>query len=203
MTREIESEDFLQDFLEEFFLKDRKVFLWGEIDTGLSLRVVQQLKYLYNKDRENPIILYVNSGGGEVEAGLAIIDEITNIVKSGTEIWVVVQGQACSMGAYLLSAGTYSYATQNSTIMLHPIWGESVEENNNKLKRSVDFYTKKEEILFKSIAKKCNKTAPAKFKLLKEEIEKTLWLSADDAKKYGLINDIWQYEWEKQEKNID
>lgn len=192
-----------EEFLEEFFLKDRKVFLWGEINSESSLRVVQQLKFLYKTKDTRPIILYINSDGGEVEAALSIIDEINGIIKQKIEIWTVAQGQACSMAAYILASGTYCYATQNTTIMLHPVWGDAGEENNNKLKRSVDFYTQKEEQLFKIIAKKCGKTAPAKFKVLKEEIDKTLWLSAEQAKKYGLIDDMWQYEWEKAEEHIN
>lgn len=189
----------LGDFLDDFFLDERRIFLWGEINAETSLRTVQLLKFL-NVRNKKPIILYVNSSGGEVEAGLSIIDEINGIKKDGTEIWVVAQGQACSMAAFILVTGTYSYATENTTIMLHPMWGDTAEENNNKLKRSVDFYDKKEELLIKLVAKKSGKTTPSKFKILKEEIDKTLWLSAEQAKKYGIIDDIWQYEWEKDAK---
>lgn len=189
----------LDEFLDDFFIKERKIFLWGEINTETSLRTIQLLKFLNSKNKK-PIILYINSSGGEVEDGLSIIDEINGIKKEGTEIWVVAQGQACSMAAFILVAGTYSYATENTTIMLHPMWGDTAEENNNKLKRSVDFYDKKEELLIKLVAKKSGKTTPSKFKVLKEEIDKTLWLSAEQAKKHGIIDDIWQYEWEKEAK---
>ena len=189
----------LDEFLDDFFIKERKIFLWGELNTETSLRTIQLLKFLNSKNKK-PIILYINSSGGEVEDGLSIIDEINGIKKEGTEIWVVAQGQACSMAAFILVAGTYSYATENTTIMLHPMWGDTAEENNNKLKRSVDFYDKKEELLIKLVAKKSGKTTPSKFKVLKEEIDKTLWLSAEQAKKHGIIDDIWQYEWEKEAK---
>ena len=102
------------------FILRRRLFLWGEVNDESSLQLIKQLKYLYQKNSD-PIYLYINSYGGIVEDGLAIIDEMQGLMESGVEINTVAQGQACSMAAYILACGSYRYATANTTIMLHPV----------------------------------------------------------------------------------
>jgi ATP-dependent Clp protease protease subunit len=190
--------DKTKNFGRHFILR-RRLFLWGEVNDESSLQLIKQMKFLYQKNTD-PIYIYINSYGGVVEDGLAIIDEMRGLMELGVEINTVAQGQACSMAAYILACGSYRYATENTTIMLHPVWSDSDEGDNNRLKRSVDFYSRKEEMVIKLVAERCGRLSAAKFKQFKEDIDKSLWMTPLEAKRYGLIDDIYNYEWEKEEK---
>ena len=85
-------------------------------------------------------------------------------------------------------------------LLCYILWGDSEEGDNNRLKRSVDFYSRKEEMVIKLVAERCGRLSTAKFKQFKEDIDKSLWMTPLEAKKYGLIDDIYNYEWEKEEE---
>ena len=103
-------------------LKDRIVFVSGEIEDGMANAVVAQLLFLQAEDSEKEISMYVNSPGGSVTAGLAILDTM-RMVKCPVATYCV--GQAASMGAILLAAGEKGrrHALPNARIMIHQPWG--------------------------------------------------------------------------------
>ena len=108
--------------MEDSLLKNRIVFVNGEINGNTAYQVISQLLYLDSIGKED-ISLYVNSPGGEVNQGLAIIDTM-NLIKSDVATYCI--GEACSMGAIILSAGTKGkrYALPNAEVMIHqPIGG--------------------------------------------------------------------------------
>ncbi len=104
-------------------LKDRVIFLTGEVEDHMADLIVAQLLFLESEDPEKDIYLYINSPGGVVTAGLAIYDTIKYIRP---DVCTLCMGQACSMGSFLLSAGTKGkrFALPNSRIMIHqPLGG--------------------------------------------------------------------------------
>ena len=104
-------------------LKDRIIFLGTEIDDNVANAIVAQLLFLEAEDPEKDIIMYINSPGGVVTAGMAIYDTM-NYIKS--DVQTVCIGQAASMGALLLSAGAKGkrFALEHSRIMIHQPLGE-------------------------------------------------------------------------------
>ena len=106
-------------------LKDRILFISGEIDSHMADVVIAQLLFLNSEDKDKDISIYINSPGGSVTAGLAIFDTMRHINAPVSTICV---GQAASMGAFLLSAGENGkrFALPNSEIMIHqPLGGVS------------------------------------------------------------------------------
>ena len=104
-------------------LKDRIIFVSGEVEDGMANAIVAQLLFLDAQDNEKDIVMYINSPGGVITAGLAIYDTMRHI-KS--DVSTVCVGQAASMGAVLLSAGAKGkrYSLPNSRIMIHqPLGG--------------------------------------------------------------------------------
>jgi len=102
-------------------LKDRIIFLSGEINDNVASIIVSELLYLDAQNHED-IYLYINSPGGSVTAGLAIYDTM-NYIKS--DVRTIVIGMAASMGAFLLSSGTKGkrFATNNAEVMIHQVLG--------------------------------------------------------------------------------
>lgn len=103
-------------------LKDRIVLLFNEVNDDLAATVIAQLLYLESVDPEADIQLYINSPGGSVSAGLGIYDTMR---KLKCDVSTICVGSACSMGAFLLAAGTKGkrYALANSQVMIHQVLG--------------------------------------------------------------------------------
>ena len=99
-------------------LKDRIIFLGGEIEDNIANSIIAQLLFLDAQDKEKDIVMYINSPGGVVTSGLAIYDTMRHIKA---DVSTVCVGQAASMGAVLLSAGTKGkrYSLPNSRVMIH------------------------------------------------------------------------------------
>ena len=114
-------------------LKDRILFISGEIDSHMADVVIAQLLFLNSEDKDKDISIYINSPGGSVTAGLAIFDTMRHINAPVSTICV---GQAASMGAFLLSAGEKGkrFALPNSEIMIHqPLGGVSGQAEDIKI----------------------------------------------------------------------
>lgn len=187
----------------KILVNDRKLLLWGDINESISYKIIKALKILYKKDPTKPIKLYIHTDGGEVESGMTIVDEIRGIISCGGEVWTIAQGKAYSMGGIILAMGSQRYATPNSCIMLHPFSQDTDSDTIGQIKKSIDFTHKYQESILKLVAEACDKTGPVKFKKFRDDIEKTLWMTAAEAKKYGIIDDIWQYEWETEDKETN
>ena len=165
-------------------LKERIIFLTGPIDDNLSNLIVAQLLFLESEDPKADISLYINSPGGSVTAGLSILDTMNFIKPSVSTLCV---GQAASMGAVLLCAGDNKkrFCLSNSRVMIHQPLGSFQGQ-------ATDFEIQAKEIL--SIRKRLNeilsKNTGQTIKKIQSDTERDNFMNPDDAKKYGLIDEI-------------
>ncbi len=164
-------------------LKDRIIFLSGEINDNLASIVVSELLYLDSINHDD-IYLYINSPGGSVSSGLAIYDTM-NYIKS--EVRTIVIGMAASMGAFLLSSGTKGKrcALKNAEVMIHQVLGGAQGQ-------ATDIKIAAEHIL--KIKKKLNNilaynTGQPVSKIIKD-CERDNYMSSEEALKYGLIDEV-------------
>ena len=165
-------------------LKDRIIFLGEEINDAVASTVVAQLLFLESEDPGKDIHMYINSPGGSVTAGMAIYDTM-NYVKCDVSTTCI--GMAASMGAFLLSSGAKGkrYALPNAEVMIHqPLGGAQGQATEIQIAAEHILKTKKK--LNQILAD--NAGPPV------EEVEKDTdrdnWLSADEAKEYGLIDEV-------------
>ena len=164
-------------------LKDRIIILNGEIDETLGNLIVAQLLYLDSENNED-ISLYINSPGGSVSAGLAIYDTM-NFIKS--DVVTISIGMSASMGAFLLSSGTKGkrYSLPNSEIMIHqPLGGAKGQATEIKIAAQHILKTKDK------LNKILSKNTGNNLKIIENDTERDNYMSAEDAKNYGLIDKI-------------
>ena len=159
-------------------LKDRIIFLGEEVNETTASLVVAQLLFLESEDPNKDIQLYINSPGGMVTAGMAIYDTMQYIKCDVSTICI---GLAASMGAFLLAGGTKGkrYALPNAEVMIHqPSGGAKGQAAENILK------TKKKlnEILAANTGKP--------YDVVAADTERDYYMSAEEAKAYGLIDDV-------------
>jgi ATP-dependent Clp protease protease subunit len=162
-------------------IDDRVVHLEGVVDERQASYITQTLLHL-NKISKQPIQLYINSPGGSVLDGLAIIDVMKDIEAP---VYTCVKGLAASMGAAILSQGDKRFALPNATVMLHQV-SSGTQGNIQDMEVSLDFTKQLNEKLLKMIAKSCNKTVTQ----LKKDTQRDSWMFAEDALKYGIIDEI-------------
>ena len=165
-------------------LKDRIVFVDGEIyDVNADL-VVAQLLFLESQDPEKDIHLYVNSPGGSVTAGLAIYDTIQHIKSNVQTICI---GQAASMGALLLACGTHGkrMALPSARILIHQPWGGVSGQ-------AVDISIQARELvrIKKLIVSYFAEHTGKKAEMVEKDLERDYYMSAEEALEYGLIDKI-------------
>lgn len=166
-------------------LDDRIIFLSGEIDDAVANTVVAQLIYLEGKDPTKDISLYINSPGGSVSAGMAIYDTM-NYVKC--DVSTICIGLAASMGAFLLSSGARGkrYALPNSEIMIHqPLGGAQGQASDIKIQ--ADHIVKTKHRLNTILSKNSGKP----YEVVEKDTDRDNYLSAEEAKEYGLIDEIF------------
>lgn len=165
-------------------LDDRIVFLSGEIDDALANTVVAQLIYLEGKEPGKDISLYINSPGGSVSAGMAIYDTM-NFIKC--DVSTICIGMAASMGAFLMSAGAKGkrLALPNSEIMIHqPLGGMQGQATDIKIHadRIIKIRDNLNNILSERTGQPIEK--------IRLDTERDNFMSADEAKAYGLIDEV-------------
>ncbi len=165
-------------------LKDRIVFIDGEINDAMADLVVAQILFLESENPEKDISIYINSPGGAVTAGLAIYDTM-KYVKC--DIQTICMGQAASMAAILLAGGTKGkrYALPSSRVMIHqPRGGVEGQESDISILAKEIIRLKKLSIeyLAKDTGKSTDKIA--------EDIERDFFMSAQEAADYGVIDQV-------------
>ena len=165
-------------------LKDRIIFLGGPIDDNVANVVIAQLLFLESEDPDKDIYLHINSPGGVVTAGLAIYDTMQYIKPDVSTICI---GQAASMGSVLLAAGAKGkrYALPYSRIMIHqPLGGAQGQ--------STDIQIQAREILRirETLNEILSRHTGQSVKKLTEDTERDNFMSALEAKKYGLIDEV-------------
>jgi len=165
-------------------LKDRIIFLGAPIDDVFANLIIAQLLFLEAEDPEKDINLYVNSPGGSVTAGLGIYDTMQYVKPP---INTICLGQAASMGAFLLTAGTKGkrFALPNARVMIHqPMGGFSGQatEIDIHAREILKIRERLNEIMAKHTGQPLEKIA--------QDTERDYFLSAEEAKQYGLIDEV-------------
>jgi ATP-dependent Clp protease protease subunit len=158
-------------------LKDRIIFLGGGIDDNVANIVIAQLLFLANEDPKKDIQLYVNSPGGHIKDGLAIIDTM-NFIKP--DVSTICVGMAASMGAMILSSGAKGkrYSLTNSEVMIHqPLGG--VEGQASDIEITAKNILRSREVLNKMLAKNTGQPLSK----IEKDVDRNYWLNADEAKK--------------------
>ena len=165
-------------------LKDRIVFIKGGIDRGTADVIVAQLLFLESDSPEKDIYMYINSPGGYITEMYGIYDAMTYIKP---EIVTMGYGQCCSAGSFLLAAGTKGkrFALPNSDIMIHEMSGGTSGKFNDMKN---DY--KKMERLHAKMAEHYVQFTGQDIEKVKKDMERDHWMSAEDAKEYGLIDEI-------------
>ncbi|HJM04123.1 MAG TPA: ATP-dependent Clp protease proteolytic subunit [Candidatus Saccharimonadaceae bacterium] len=166
-------------------LKDRVIFLGEDVNEHTANIVVAQLLHLAHEDPKKDIKLYINSPGGSVYDGLAIYDTIQYVKPDVQTIGIGLQA---SMGAFLLSSGTKGkrFTLPSSRIMIHqPSSGGApgkMSDQEITLKEGLFLKNRLNEILAKNTGQKLSK--------IEKDAERDFWMSAEEAKKYGIVDEV-------------
>ena len=165
-------------------LKDRIIFVSGEVEDNMANAIVAQLLFLDAQDKEKDIIMYINSPGGVITAGLAIYDTMKHI---SADVSTICVGQAASMGAVLLTAGTKGkrYSLPNSRIMIHqPLGGARGQATDIQIQAKE--IERMKELTSKILSEGTGKTKEEIYK----DTERDNFMSPEEALKYGLIDKV-------------
>ena len=165
-------------------LKDRIVFVGGEVEDGMANAVVAQLLFLQAEDPEKEISMYINSPGGSVTAGLAILDTM-KMVKCPVATYCV--GQAASMGAVLLAAGEKGrrHALPNARIMIHQPWG-GAQGKASDIEITAREILRLKDVLNGILAEASGKTVEEVLK----DTDRDHFMSAEEAKAWGIVDEV-------------
>ena len=175
-------------------LKERIIFLGEEVNETTASLTVAQLLFLEAEDPGKDIQLYINSPGGSVTAGMAIYDTMRYIKCDVSTICI---GMAASMGAFLLAGGTQGkrYALPNAEIMIHqPLGGAQGQATEIEIAAKHILQTK--EKLNKILAENCNQP----YDVIAADTDRDNWKTAQEAKEYGLIDQVITYKSDSKEK---
>ena len=167
-------------------LNDRIIFLSGTVEDEMSNLIVAQLLYLEAQDPDKDIFLYINSPGGSVTAGMAIYDTMQYI---RCDVSTICVGMAASMGAFLLGAGAKGKrkALENAEIMIHQPSGGTqgqVTDIAIQVDRLLKIKNKMNEIMSNFTGQTLKKIA--------SDVERDFFMTADEAKSYGIIDEVLQ-----------
>lgn len=167
-------------------LKERIIFLGTPIDDDVANLIIAQMLFLEGEDSKKEISIYINSPGGVVTAGLAIYDTMQFIKAPVSTICV---GQAASMGAVLLTAGATGkrYALPNARVLIHqPLGGVQGQASEIEIHAKEIIKTKKRlsEILAKHTGQKLSK--------IEKDTDRDYYMSAQEAKEYGLVDEVME-----------
>jgi ATP-dependent Clp protease protease subunit len=164
-------------------LRDRIIFV-PEINRDTANLIVAQLLFLQSEDSKKPIQMYINSPGGEISAGMAIIDTM-HFLKP--EIHTTCIGTAASMGAVILSQGAKGkrFCLPNSEVMIHQPSG-GVEGQASDIVITAEHIIKLKKKLYKMMADRSNKT----FAQVEKDGDRDHWMDAKEALEYGIIDEI-------------
>lgn len=165
-------------------LNERIIFLGGPINDQVANVVIAQLLFLEHTDPKKDVLLYINSPGGSVTAGLAILDTMNHIKPA---VQTVCVGLAASMGAILLAGGEKGkrFALPNSEVMIHQPMG-GIEGQASDIAITAKNILRTKDNLYKILAKATGKTIAQ----IEKDADRDNWMTSDEAKKYGLIDEV-------------
>jgi ATP-dependent Clp protease protease subunit len=165
-------------------LKERIIFLAGPIDDDTANIIIAQLLFLEAEDPKKDITLYINSPGGQIQSGLAIVDAMHHVKP---DVATVCMGMAASMGATILSQGKKGkrFTLPNSEVMIHqPLTG--VEGQASDIQITAKHILRLKEKLTKMMAEATGQP----YKKVEADKDRDYWMDADEAKKYGIVDHI-------------
>lgn len=167
-------------------LKERIIFISGPIEDYTANLIVAQLLFLASEDPKKDIQLYINSPGGAVTAGLAIIDTM-NFIKS--DVSTVCVGLAASMGSVILSAGAKGkrFALPNSEVMIHQPWG-GVQGQATDIEINARHILATRDRLNRILAKNTGKP----LEQVEKDVDRDFYMTAEESKKYGIIDQVYK-----------
>ncbi len=165
-------------------LKDRIIFIGTAIDDVVANLIIAQILFLQMEDQDKDVSIYINTPGGSVTSGLAIYDTM-QFIKPDVNTYCV--GQATSMGALLLAAGTAGkrYALPHSRIMIHQPWGGvqgAASDISIQAQEILRLRARLEEILAKHTKQPLEK--------IKKDSDRDYFMSAEEAKAYGIVDEV-------------
>ena len=166
-------------------IMDRIIFLGSEVNSTISNIIVAQLLFLESIDKNSPISIYINSPGGEIYSGLSIYDTMQFI---SPEIVTVCTGLGASMAAILLAGGSKGkrFALKHSRIMIHqPLGGAKGQASDMEINLKQILDLKKE--LYEILSYHTGKS----FKDIEKDSDRDYWMTSEEAKNYGIIDDIF------------
>lgn len=165
-------------------LKERIIFLSGPIDEHSANTVIAQLLFLESEDPKADVHLYINSPGGVVSAGLAIVDTMNHIKPDVSTICV---GLAASMGAVVLSAGAKGkrYILPHSEVMIHQPWG-GAQGQASDIEITAKHILKTRDTLNKLLAKNTGQ----KLSTIEKDTDRDFFMDANEAVKYGIVDKV-------------
>ncbi|MBO0386035.1 ATP-dependent Clp endopeptidase proteolytic subunit ClpP [Staphylococcus simulans] len=169
-------------------LKDRIIMLGSAIDDNVANSIVSQLLFLQAQDAEKDIYLYINSPGGSVTAGFAIYDTIQHIKP---DVQTICIGMAASMGSFLLAAGVKGkrFALPNAEVMIHqPLGGAQGQATEIEIAATHILKTRAK--LNKILSERTGQS----IEQIEKDTDRDNFLTADEAKEYGLIDEVMQPE---------
>lgn len=167
-------------------LRERIIFLSGGIDDDTANLVVAQLLFLEAEDPKKDIFLYVNSPGGSVSAGLAIVDTMNHIKPA---VATVVVGMAASMGSVILASGAKGkrFALPNAEVMIHQPWG-GVQGQAADIEITARHILATRDRLNRMLAKASGQPLAK----IEKDVDRDFFMTAEEAKKYGLIDTVYK-----------
>ncbi len=193
MAKEKNENDFVEQMkrafvgreIEERMLERREIFLWSEINDEVAKSVVQKILYFDSLEKKD-IAIYINSPGGAISSGLAIYDAMC---YTKSDISTVCMGQAASMGAVLLCSGTKGkrYAWENARVMIHqPLIAGNMYGPASDIQIQAEEMLRIRQKLNEILAQHTGKTLSD----IESDTDRDYFMSANDAKKYGIIDKI-------------
>lgn len=167
-------------------LKDRIVFLGGGVDDDMANLIIAQLLFLESEDPKKDISLYVNSPGGSVTAGLAILDTMNHVKP---DVSTVCVGMAASAAAVILSAGAKGkrYALPNAEVMIHQPWG-GAQGQATDIEITAKHILSTRDRLNKILAKNTGQELAK----IEKDVERDYFMMAEEAKKYGIVDQVYK-----------
>jgi ATP-dependent Clp protease, protease subunit len=180
----------LEDFLDKHALYNNRIYLFGDIDILSAHNVVRRIDYLRDKS-VNDVYIVIHSNGGDLDGELAITDSMMMLRENKINVHTTVSGMAYSAAATILAMGTPGCrsARPNASIMLHPCSYALDSDYQGNQERISEFIKKKNQHMMQRIATAC-KISAKRYKKFLADVDKGLWLSAEEAKNYGVIDFI-------------
>ena len=166
-------------------LKDRVIFLSGEVEDNMANLIVAQLLFLESEDSDKDIYLYINSSGGSVTAGMAIYDTMQYIKP---DVRTICIGQACSMGAFLLAGGAAGKrgALPHARVMIHqPLGGFRGQASD------IQIHAKEILKIKSTLNERLAFHTGQPIETIEKDTDRDNFMSAEEAKNYGLVDEVF------------